>query len=80
MSNTRSNLVSGAVVRMVNHEWVTAVSLGRRLSSANTGCTAQTLDKWVKRAEVNSGVRAGLRVLPRLIQICAGSFRHSSGR
>jgi transposase-like protein len=28
--------------------------------AAKIGCTAQTLNEWVKKAEVDSGVRAGL--------------------
>ena len=35
---------------------------GRRSSSiaAKIGCTAQTLNEWVKKAERDSGVRAGV--------------------
>jgi transposase len=28
--------------------------------AAKIGCTAQTLNEWVKKAEVDSGVRAGI--------------------
>jgi transposase len=28
--------------------------------AAKTGCTAQTLSDWVKKVEVNSGVRVGI--------------------
>ena len=35
--------------------WAAIVSI-----AAKIGCTAQTLDNWVKQAECNSGARAGL--------------------
>ena len=45
--------------------WITKASMphaGRRVSSiaAKIGCTAQTLHEWVKSAERDSGVRAGV--------------------
>lgn len=35
--------------------WATVSSI-----AAKIGCTAQSLNEWVKKAEVDSGVRAGL--------------------
>jgi transposase-like protein len=35
--------------------WATVVSI-----SAKIGCTAQTLHEWVKKAEIDSGRRAGV--------------------
>src|SRR6516165_2803520 len=59
-SNKFSPEVRSRVVRLVlDHEhpsrWATIVSV-----SAKIGCTAQTLLDWVKKAEVDSGKRAGV--------------------
>src|SRR5215813_126010 len=65
MSKQTSNKFSPELrcraVRLVRHEhehasrWAAIVSV-----SAKIGCTAQTLLDWVKKAEVDSGKRAGV--------------------
>ncbi len=61
-TNKFSPEVRARAVRMVlEHEkdhpsrWAAVVSI-----AAKIGCAAQTLHEWVKKAEVDSGVRAGV--------------------
>ena len=61
-TNRFSSEVRTRAVRMVlDHEgehssrWAAVSSI-----AAKIGCTAQTLNEWVKKAEVDSGMRAGV--------------------
>jgi transposase len=61
-TNKYSSEVRGRAVRMVldnqgQHEsrWAAIVSI-----SSKIGCVPQTLNEWVKKAEVDSGARAGI--------------------
>ena len=61
-TNKFSPEVRARAVRMVLDHEGEHRRAGRRLSSiaAKIGCTAQTLHEWVKKAEVDSGTRAGV--------------------
>src|SRR5580658_4242628 len=62
-TNKFSSEVRARAVRMVlDHEGEHASRWGAVSSiAAKIGCTAQTLHEWVKKAERDSGVRAGVR-------------------
>jgi transposase-like protein len=70
-TNKFSPEVRARAVRMVlEHEgehqsrWAAVCSIAVKI-----GCTAQTLSDWVKKAEIDSGARAGVRACRRTLPI-----------